>query len=478
MDLKRLIPIFGILLVLLGVFIILKDKIVPTIKWVVAWHFPLNLVSFLFLVVVLLLLWGAKRGSRFGFIRFLYLKTKRRTKRDMRLVVEKIKEASFLKIALVVFSLLVAFNVSLSVLDWVGETTQTEQVEQAKNLEADSQKSADKPKEEPATKSHNTIKVVAISVLFIAVVVILFFAFYSNWKTPIQILSEPSIRVLIGIVVIYAILAYVSPKVWISYWESGFFFFATYGIILLSGLKKTLKLGFFPLALIGAGLVLLVVWSNGDGISLPSSTKKIELVQPSFQPNVPAEIALPIIALCESGGKQFKEGTKIPLPNKEGSSAFGKYQFLESHRAKALALGFDLNTEEGQDGYARVLYNEPDGIKHWLADSRAKACIEKGLKGSFDPKYGKTVWVLNFRAPTDNAIEFPLGPGIRVGTRAKEVRKKYRYFVYTDEGVLHKKDFPVKEGGEVFKINSFANKIGFQSLENEPVDIVATFSKY
>jgi len=101
----------------------------------------------------------------------------------------------------------------------------------------------------------------------------------------------------------------------------------------------------------------------------------------------PLEIARMAICECESGGKQFEPDGITPLKNKgvpsEGippSSAFGKYQFLESHRQPALALGFDLNTEEGQDRYFEYRYNL-NGTKDWEADPRSVACWEPKLKG-------------------------------------------------------------------------------------------------
>lgn len=113
--------------------------------------------------------------------------------------------------------------------------------------------------------------------------------------------------------------------------------------------------------------------------------------------SVPMEIALPIIADCESGGgapgaaHQFKtdkdgkialdeKGNKIPLKNLEGSSAIGKYQILASdHEERAKKMGFDIRTEEGNEAYARVLYQE-SGTKHWEVDPRGKICWEPKLR--------------------------------------------------------------------------------------------------
>ena len=97
---------------------------------------------------------------------------------------------------------------------------------------------------------------------------------------------------------------------------------------------------------------------------------------------LPAEVALPIIAGCESGdgtpgsGRQFEADGVTPLRNREGSSAIGKYQIMASlHEERAKGLGYDIRTKEGNEAYARYLYAESDTL-HWEADPRSKACWE------------------------------------------------------------------------------------------------------
>ncbi|MDP3874986.1 MAG: hypothetical protein Q8Q22_00485, partial [bacterium] len=89
--------------------------------------------------------------------------------------------------------------------------------------------------------------------------------------------------------------------------------------------------------------------------------------------------ALPIIAMCESGGRQFEADGITPLRNKERSSAIGKYQILTSfHEERAKGLGFDIRTEKGNEAYARYLYSE-SGTLHWEADHRSRTCWEPKL---------------------------------------------------------------------------------------------------
>jgi hypothetical protein len=98
----------------------------------------------------------------------------------------------------------------------------------------------------------------------------------------------------------------------------------------------------------------------------------------TLQSGIPIDAAAFVVCQCESDGQQFEADKETPLKNKEGSSASGKYQFIEAHRKVAEGLGFDLDTEEGQDGYARYRIIR-FGLRDWEADPRSKACIEEKL---------------------------------------------------------------------------------------------------
>ena len=134
-----------------------------------------------------------------------------------------------------------------------------------------------------------------------------------------------------------------------------------------------------PLILVGiyGPITYFALRSNNEERGRPPARSASLLQLP-----VPAEVALPIIAGCESGdrtpgsGRQFEADGKTPLRNREGSSAIGKYQIMASrHEARARSLGFDIQTEEGNEGYARYLYAE-SGTFHWEADPRSRACWE------------------------------------------------------------------------------------------------------
>ena len=73
------------------------------------------------------------------------------------------------------------------------------------------------------------------------------------------------------------------------------------------------------------------------------------------------------IAFCESTSRQFKEGTQIPLRGVHNPYDVGLFQINERfHYEKSQALGYDINTLEGNLGYALWLI-ENEGSRHWKA---------------------------------------------------------------------------------------------------------------
>lgn len=124
------------------------------------------------------------------------------------------------------------------------------------------------------------------------------------------------------------------------------------------------------IVLVGVGIYKFILWPRwfGSGSEPKGSYSRL-----------PAEVALPIIAECESGGRHFEADGKTPLRNREGSSAIGKYQIMASlHEERAKGLGYDIRTEAGNEDFARFLYAE-SGTFHWEADSRSRACWEPKL---------------------------------------------------------------------------------------------------
>lgn len=194
---------------------------------------------------------------------------------------------------------------------------------------------------------------------------------------------------LFGIIALNYLVYYLTtaqPKIWQWYWGNQAFFWSWnigWCIVVFLSSKKdengntirtanTIKWWVLIFMFLGFSVNLFYYKLN------PTETTrdKISSTSPAttLSYGVPTEIALQVIAECESGGKQFEPNGKTPLKNKgipqkniPPSSAFGKYQFLEVHREPAKKLGHDLNTEEGQDEYARYRF-ERYGMKDWDFD--------------------------------------------------------------------------------------------------------------
>ncbi len=102
----------------------------------------------------------------------------------------------------------------------------------------------------------------------------------------------------------------------------------------------------------------LATSSVSEASTSPTEAIRV-LVEGTFGTSSPMVAA----AGCESGFRQFDDSGK-PLKN-PGSSATGVFQILGSvHRASALKMGFDIDTVEGNIGYAKVLY-DANGTVPW-----------------------------------------------------------------------------------------------------------------
>jgi hypothetical protein len=76
------------------------------------------------------------------------------------------------------------------------------------------------------------------------------------------------------------------------------------------------------------------------------------------------------IADCESGGRQFDANGNV-IHGIVHYADTGKFQINVSvHGERAEMLGYDLNTLEGNTGFANILYQE-QGLKPWKS---SKAC--------------------------------------------------------------------------------------------------------
>ena len=77
------------------------------------------------------------------------------------------------------------------------------------------------------------------------------------------------------------------------------------------------------------------------------------------------------IGKIESGNQHIDPKTGAPMRNKEGSSAIGELQIMESlHSERANALGYDIRTREGNRGYGKHLLKTL-GTTPWEVDPRS-----------------------------------------------------------------------------------------------------------
>ena len=172
------------------------------------------------------------------------------------------------------------------------------------------------------------------------------------------------------------------------------------------------------------------------------------------------EVALRVIADCESGGG-------VPggahLKNKEGSSAIGKYQILASdHEERAKKMGFDIRTEEGNEAYARVLYQE-SGTKHWEVDPRSKTCWEPKLRAY---TWGGEAVSLVVLAPVGKPSEPIPNAHSPKQTEIESFGKKY-LVIWNGE---IKEELPRPKGAEI-KRPEIVRYFQLQAVGSEPVPI-------
>lgn len=200
-----------------------------------------------------------------------------------------------------------------------------------------------------------------------------------DWK---KILSSPVTIAAIAVVLVNVFAALGIPKWWLKFWDQHMFFF-------LANTGTIVAVHFYskgsPWAKAVAVLVSTIVVASGLntyftapnfswGRNQSKSSKEIAGI--SLSQRVPIEVARRVVCECESGCRQFEDDGKTPFKNRgipdkgiPPSTAFGKYQFLEGHREIAKKLGFDLNTEDGQDQYFDYLYTK-EGFGPWLHDEQ------------------------------------------------------------------------------------------------------------
>lgn len=181
---------------------------------------------------------------------------------------------------------------------------------------------------------------------------------------------------------------------WIAHFAFGFFAFTSR--FNNSGLKAIRAL------VVVVWVIVALTEIGGDTQTITNSVPKGG-AWITASPLLPVDVALPIIAACESGERQ---------------GAVGKYQILAAlHEKRAHDLGLDLNTEEGSERYARHLYAE-SGTRELGQDPRSKACWEPKLAALLrQPELAYTITVPAGNEWTD-FLKFPDRVWTKVEVRA------------------------------------------------------------
>jgi len=231
----------------------------------------------------------------------------------------------------------------------------------------------------------------------------------------------------------------IQPEWYLEWRHSGYFLWTILVVGALGWLAdneegavaRVAKIGLFLLLLIATGIGAYGKWPKMDIPLVAAATDVTRRGSARSISNLSADVALPVIAQCESGGRQFDEDGNL-IRNPE-SSAIGKYQIMASlHEKRAESLGFDIRTEEGNEGYARHLYQE-SGTQHWEADQRSKGCwgpVLRILARGHKPLKGFEVTMR--REWTEN-IPFPTRGETRVDWMPKSL---VTYQVMTSDGKI------------------------------------------
>jgi hypothetical protein len=112
-------------------------------------------------------------------------------------------------------------------------------------------------------------------------------------------------------------------------------------------------------------------------VHIPTLAESEATVRAYFS-DIPVMIA---VAKCESSFREFNDNGTV-MHGGYGNSMVGIYQIDPSvHRAKALSLGFNIDTIDGNIGYARYLYNHL-GTTPWLSSF---SCWNSAYSTSGDP---------------------------------------------------------------------------------------------
>ena len=108
---------------------------------------------------------------------------------------------------------------------------------------------------------------------------------------------------------------------------------------------------------------------------------------------VSPEAALAIIAECESGGRHLdKDNNVVTNENSNGTLDHGKWQINSIHEERAKSMGHLIRTEEGNEAFAKVLFDE-SGTEPWEA---SRGCWEDKISAPYAKTFSGTTVATRF----------------------------------------------------------------------------------
>lgn len=122
-------------------------------------------------------------------------------------------------------------------------------------------------------------------------------------------------------------------------------------------------------SLIASFILVVGAWLVTAGIYIAKATIEPNTLYAKEIVEVPIIEIPPVlerIAQCESGNTHYRHGQVIMNANTNKTVDIGKYQINSIHSKEATRLGFDLTTEDGNEGYALYLYHN-FGTEPWYS---------------------------------------------------------------------------------------------------------------
>ncbi len=143
-------------------------------------------------------------------------------------------------------------------------------------------------------------------------------------------------------------------------------FIETIQLVYCKPMFKISTFGLFMFVVCGMHVEITLAATTTSAVSTATNTHDAVAVEKrvrEYFTDIPVMIE---IARCESKFRQFTDSGSV-LRGGGSEGMIGIFQFYEViHKQGALALGFDINTIEGNIGYARYLYTQ-SGTTPWAS---------------------------------------------------------------------------------------------------------------